>query len=276
MLHQNGLNVLERRDFEKFCPSFYAKAPITDVSDQYAFLNTRDIAAQLWEKGWKPVFARESRSIKPENKGFTRHVVRWAHEDFVMNGERIELVGVNSHNKASAFKFMAGVFRLVCANGMIVQTSNFGNFRIIHKGDIAEQVMTAINGIAEGAKQISGNMKTYKEIELTPREQGRFAIAAHKLIYQEPSTAPIQPAQLLTPKRYIDKVENGGWLPKPDLWTTFNVVQENTLKGGLRGFNAKGKRTKTRKINSIEKDVKLNQALWQLTANVADYKLKAS
>ncbi|MNG31048.1 hypothetical protein D3C84_1167890 [compost metagenome] len=49
-----------------------------------------------------------------------------------------------------------------------------------------------------------------------------------------------------------------------DLWTTFNRVQENTIKGGLRGRNKQGRRTTTRAVNGIDQDVKLNRALWVL------------
>jgi len=59
----------------------------------------------------------------------------------------------------------------------------------------------------------------------------------------------------------------------PDLWTTFNRVQENIIKGGVRGRNATGKRTTTRAVNGIDQGVKLNRALWVLAEEMR--KLKA-
>ena len=240
----HGLKVLETHDFDTWCPSFYATAPKSDVSDQYAFLNTRDIAVQLWKAGWMPTYAREARSVDLSNRGVTKHIVRWSHKDYVLDGERIELVGVNSHNRASAFIFMAGIFRMVCANGIISQTSDFGSFRVIHKGDIVEQVQEAITGISDIAGKLSGKISEFKEIELTPNEQDIFAHTAHSFIYQDPASAPITPDQLLKPRRYADAYDINAWgydnRPKEDLWTTFNVIQENPLKGGLRGVNSKG------------------------------------
>ena len=48
-----------------------------------------------------------------------------------------------------------------------------------------------------------------------------------------------------------------------DLWTTYQRVQENLIKGGLSGRNAKGRRrTHARAVRGIDGDVKLNRALW--------------
>ncbi|ECI9217664.1 DUF945 domain-containing protein, partial [Salmonella enterica] len=46
--------------------------------------------------------------------------------------------------------------------------------------------------------------------------------------------------------------------------TTYQRVQENMTKGGLWGKNAKGKRQRTRAVNGIDGDVKLNRALWEM------------
>jgi len=275
----DGLQVLERQDFERTCPSFYATHPKSDVSDKYAFISTLEIANQLWHEGWYPVSARESRSILPENRGFTRHMIRWAHKDFSVNGERIELVGTNSHNRASLFQFLCGIFRKVCTNGLIAQTADFGSFSVRHIGDIGEQVQQAITGIAKAAHGIASKMDEFKAIEMTPDEQGVFAMTAHNYLYEDPKTAPIRPDQLLIPRRSLDAATDSSrsryaaTLPKPDLWTTYNVIQENITKGGVRGYNRNThRRVKTRQIKSIEKDVKLNQALWTMTQAMADLK----
>ncbi|EPR5977017.1 TPA: DUF945 domain-containing protein, partial [Citrobacter freundii] len=39
-------------------------------------------------------------------------------------------------------------------------------------------------------------------------------------------------------------------------------IQENLIKGGLSGRNAKGGRSHTRAVRGIDGDVKLNRALW--------------
>ena len=68
--------------------------------------------------------------------------------------------------------------------------------------------------------------------------------------------APVTSSQLLSPRRVQD-YDN-------DLWTTFNRIQENSIKGGLRGRNKQGRRATTRAVGGIDQDVKLNRALWVL------------
>jgi hypothetical protein len=260
----NGLRVMERNDLERVCPSFYATQPKEDVSDKYTFLNTREIACQLWDNGWMPVSAREQRANIADNKGFTKHIVRFANKDFKVNGERIEIVGVNSHNRAAAFSLMAGVFRLVCSNGMVAKTSDFGSFKIKHIGDIGSQVQEAVNKISGTASKIAGSIEDFKTIDLTQNERGLFASTAHEYLYGENNHAPITPRGLLITRRRTDE--------GTDLWTTFNKVQENIMKGGIRGRAKTGRRTRTRAIKDISKDVKLNQALWTMAENFAQLK----
>jgi hypothetical protein len=65
---------------------------------------------------------------------------------------------------------------------------------------------------------------------------------------------PVNETQLLTPRRVQDQ--------RNDLWTTYQRIQENLVKGGLTGRNATGKRARTRAVSGIDGDVKLNRALW--------------
>ena len=65
---------------------------------------------------------------------------------------------------------------------------------------------------------------------------------------------PVTEAQILSARRWQDE--------SSDLWTTYQRIQENLLKGGLPGRTAKGKRSHTRAVRGIDGDVKLNRALW--------------
>jgi hypothetical protein len=79
---------------------------------------------------------------------------------------------------------------------------------------------------------------------------------------------PVQPHQLLKEQRYDDKGN--------DLWTTFNVVQENTMRGGLKGISRGGdgrlRRTTTRSVKGLDRNIRQNQALWFLTEKMAELK----
>ena len=57
------------------------------------------------------------------------------------------------------------------------------------------------------------------------------------------------------------------------LWTTFQRVQENVIRGGQPGRSAQGRRLQTRPVGSIDRVVSLNRALWMLAEEMR--KLKA-
>lgn len=59
--------------------------------------------------------------------------------------------------------------------------------------------------------------------------------------------------------------------------TTFNVIQENTVKGGLHGVSVNAetgqrRRQTTRAVTGIDQDVRLNKALWLLGERMAQLK----
>ncbi len=62
---------------------------------------------------------------------------------------------------------------------------------------------------------------------------------------------PVTTADILTPRRREDYGK--------DLWSAYQTIQENMLKGGISGRNARGKRIHTRTIHSIDTDIKLNR-----------------
>lgn len=102
-------------------------------------------------------------------------------------------------------------------------------------------------------------------------EQNIFANAAHLLRFGNAdgeTSTPIKPEQLLIPRRYDDRAN--------DLWTVFNSVQENCIKGGLRGMIrdefGRPRRVKSRAVNGIDQDIKLNKALWTLSQRMAELK----
>ena len=61
---------------------------------------------------------------------------------------------------------------------------------------------------------------------------------------------------VLEPLRDADKGE--------DLWSVFNVIQEKITQGGYKAALQGAKARKVRKIKSFERDLNVNQQLFQL------------
>lgn len=260
---------LSMEQIAAMAPAVTAGKPYHNVSQRYAFVPTIEVVEMLTSRGWWPTKARQARVNRKERSGFQRHLVRLAHEkDLVAKepGDRVELVLLNSHDKNCAFALMAGIFRLVCENGLIVGQEKFA-FRHKHIFLEQEELFTNIHAIENNASRIHENIGQFQKLDMGDRERKRFAKKATEIAWREVSKSPIKPEALLTPRRKVDEHK--------DLWTTYNVVQENLMKGGLPGKSRKSNRqVKTRQITSVKKDVKMNAALWQLTENTAARKEK--
>jgi hypothetical protein len=124
--------------------------------------------------------------------------------------------------------------------------------------------------IIETANQMLDVADDMASIVLNRDEQHIFAEAAHALKFADSeSSTVITPESLLKPRRAVD--QRGS-----DLFTVFNVIQENLIKGGVSGYrmNQYGytTRAKTREVKAIDQNVKLNRALWSLTEKMMELK----
>jgi hypothetical protein len=259
---------LDNSQLRIMAPSIFATEPYQAMSDKYAFVPTFQILEKLRKEGFYPYQARESRTRIADKRGFTKHMLRLRHVNHALCqqvGDLIpEVVLVNSHDGGCAYQLHAGLFRLVCSNGMTVADSTFEKLSVRHSGDCWIEAVEGVLSIARAMPQIIEKVEDFQAIELSPDERGVFAEAALQLRY--PEKAPITAAQLLRPRRYEDN--------RKDLFATMNVVQEHLIKGGIRGrsLGQTPRRTTTRTVKGIDQDVKLNKALWSLTERMAELK----
>ena len=244
-------------------PSVFATEPWERVSDKYAFIPTIEVVDALREEGFFPTQAMQSKTRIAGKKDFTKHMLRFRREiDLNTDMKEVpELVLVNSHDRTSSYQLSAGIFRLVCSNGMIVKSAGFGEVKVNHTGNIKDDVIEGSYSIIEEMPRIMENMQMLKGINLSPEQQYAYATAAMALRYPVKELSPITPSSLLTTRRREDY--------NVDLWTTFNKVQENFIRGGMRGITKTGKNMSTRAISSVSENVTLNKALWVLTEEMA-------
>jgi len=248
-------------------PAAGSTAPIDGVSNRYSFVPTLTAVDLLRDAGWFPVHAEQSTVRKIDRDGYQRHLIRFAKNGLLFDGERIDLVLYNSHDRGCAFRLIASVWRKICGNGLMV-ASEFANFSHKHIGFSPDDFIHSAGEIASVAGIIADQVHAMKAIEMTPDERGIYAQAAHNLVFTEPEKAPVVPEQLLAERRFDDKGN--------DLWTTFNVVQENIMRGGLKGTKRDNggrlRRATTRPVKAIDRNIQLNQALWYLTEKMAELK----
>ena len=263
------LRFLTNDDIINYVPAAGALAPVKKASARYSFVPTISVVDALRDVGWFPISAQQSNPRLDARQGFQQHLLRFAHKNPTgLKDERVDLLLWNSHDLGSAFKLFAGVWRFVCGNGLMVG-SELMNFRHKHVGFNMGDLLGSALKIANHAGVVAQQIDSMKTIDMTPDEQGVYAMAAHNLVYSDQADqAPVRPEYLLSTRRYEDSQD--------DLWSTFNVVQENIIKGGLKcsKINDVGRRRKvtTRPVKALDRSVQLNQALWMLTEGMAALK----
>lgn len=258
MMITNRSNVALTNDqLARVAPAIFASAPHASMSSRYSFVKTIDVIEALRGAGWAPVAAQVGKARDLSRIGVQRHVVRLRHPDVRLDvgGLFPELVLVNSHDGASAYQLHAGLFRLVCGNGLVIADATFAKVSIKHTGVSAAQVVDASFEVVKEVPRLGQSVEQMRAVQLTEMEQNVFASAAARLRWNE-NEIPVQPAGLLQARRYDDR--------GADLWNTFNRVQENLSQGGVRGRSTTGRRMSTRGIASVTEDTKINKALWHL------------
>jgi hypothetical protein len=261
--------VLSRDDLRRIAPSVFASQPWHGMSGRYRMVPTIEVADILRDRGFFPVRADQSRS-RIEGKGdFTRHMIRFRHADHLtptnVGTDLPELVLTNSHDGTAAYRFNSGIFRLVCSNGLLVASADFGGISVKHSGGqgFHDRIIDATFRIIEQTPRTLDTIERWKQITLPRTQQLALAEAAMEL---KPN-ASIRPAFLLTARRDEDLTAPDA---SRDLWRTLNVLQENLMRGGIQGQNERGRRIRTRPTRSVVADIKINRALWRLAEEMAE------
>lgn len=257
---------LSNKDLIAKASSIGATQPHPGVSNKYSFIPTLKAVNFLRDAGFVPVEARQGRSLADHRDGFQRHMIKFSNPHLDLGPRRLEINLYNSHDRGCAYILSGALTELVCSNGLVV-SSNKAEFRHKHIGFDADLFIESAKFVAKAMIQIGEVIPSWEAIELTQNEQGIFANAAHDLLYDGREHQNTQPEQLLTSRRIADR--------EPNLWKTFNVIQENIIRGGMRGVSAKGRKTMTRGITNIHREKVINQALWSMADHIADIKQAA-
>jgi len=249
----------------RVAPSMFADAPHESRSQRYAYIPTATVLTELRKEGFQPFMVTQTRTRHEDRCDYTKHMIRLRHASQInARGEANEIILLNSHDGTSSYQMLAGMFRFVCSNGLVCGDT-VADVRVPHKGDVAGQVIEGAYQVLHGFDRALESRESMQAITLDEGEVEVFARAALSLKYDDPDKpAPITESQILMPRRFDDR--------RPDLWMTFNRVQENLTKGGLSGRSANGRRQQTRPVQGIDSDVRLNRALWLLADGLRQLK----
>jgi hypothetical protein len=249
-----------------------------NVSDKYIQANTATVIEDLGKLGWYPTDAKQCRPKKGSSGIRSFHMISFQNPNVKIckpvtdaDGNTSEIVDsypriilTNSHDGFNSFKFMVGLFRLICSNGLVLCSDQFANLSIRHMNYDFETLRVMVNDIVENVPHVVCTMNQMKNTFLNENDMKELATSVVKIRKEldENQQFDIDEDTIMDILNPVRDEDTGN-----DLWTIFNVCQEKMIKGGFQASGKNNKMRKQRSITSIKKDIDYNQQLWNLAMN---------
>ena len=260
MIDLNAHTFLTKEQIKDKAKSIFATGGGENTSERYSHIPTYQIVEDMKVLGWEVVDVKEVKARK--NVGFQKHLVVFRNNDIVIDGKDGDTVFpqillTNSSDGKNAFTFRAGLFRLVCENGLVISTQDFANMRIRHYGYKFEDLKATITNIVEKLPLTVASMNKFKQIQLNKKQILKLAKDALNIRFGEVemNRITVDWNEFVKPTRREDE--------GTDLWSVFNVVQEKVLEGDFN-YVAGNRSRKARKIKNFNQDMELNSRLYEL------------
>lgn len=265
MLNIQNQNFLTKVDVRRKASSIFTTTSAPTTSEKYTHISTEKVIDDMVTLGWGVIDAKQVKARK--GVGFQKHLIVFRNNDLQINAEDGDTVYpqillTNSHDGKNAFTFTAGLFRMVCENGLVISTQTFENMKIRHMGYSFEELQKVIREMVEKLPLTVEALNKLRSIDMNQEAALDFAKKALEIRFKdEMENIEIDLEDLLTPIRKEDK--------GTDLWSTYNVVQEKLIKG-LFDYKYGVKVRKARKIKNFQQDIKLNTELFNLALEYAE------
>lgn len=240
-------------EIKRTAPAIFSTSPSTKMSNKYVFVPTLDIMENFQKEGW------ELSSVKQTGKGlYGVHELRFRNGELPKVGDSlVEAIIRNSHNGMATFSVSAGLHRLVCSNGLTVPTSVAESFNVKHQRFDLDDAKRLTESFAGRLPHIQNSVDRMMNKVMTDKERIQFIKEAIALRWK-PGHIPasLDVMSIVHPRREEDSSK--------DVWTTFNVIQENFVRGGLKYTSNNGRKTELKGLKSIMAVNQINTKLWDL------------
>ena len=257
-------------DIEFICPvAFKEKMTKSEIkklglSKHYSFVPTSRVINDLRTLGWNPVDAVQVKARKKETNGYQKHMITFENDSYKTEGatEYPQLLLTNSHDGGNAFTLSAGIFRLVCSNGLVIKTEDYGTSRLVHKGYSFESIQKLVNDFVATIDETLARIADMKKVELNRDQQMEFAKQAALLRFTEKSynEENIDKVLDLDDLLNVERAEDAG----NGLWEVYNRVQESLVQGKYQYLGGNKKFRKARPIKNFKQSIHVNQKLSEL------------
>jgi len=260
MLNYENSEFLTLEELKETTPSIFTKKGSNDTSKKYTHIPTDRVIKDLELLGWGVVDAKQVKARKGE--GYQKHLVVFRNPDVVINGKDGDTVYpqillTNSHDAKNSFQFQAGLFRMICENGLVIADKQFEDYKIRHMGYDFETLQGIIKEMVSNLDLTVESMNKMKATELSEEQTLELAkLMLETRIKDTNNTFTDQSIKdVLIPQRKEDK----GF----GLWEVFNRVQENIIEGNFEYNTIGGKSRQARVIKNFKQDMKVNSKMFE-------------
>jgi len=290
MLDLSKSQELTKDELRDIAPSIFSTMPSPEVSKKYSHIPTYKLIDDMKLLGWKAIDAKEVKARQKSTVGFQKHLVVFRNPDIVINqmpnniresitsptGYRRtdgtfakknpidtvfpQILLTNSHDGKNAFTFTAGLFRMICENGLVISTNEFEKVSIRHMGYDFDELQKQIQEMTERLPLTVESMNNMISTKMEQESIVKFAkdMLAVRFPEDELKRITIDMDEFITPVRPEDKGE--------DLWSVFNVIQEKIIEGDF-DYTIGTKHRKARQIKNFKQDMDLNSKMFDVALN---------
>ena len=262
MIDLTKTEFMTKEQMREAAPAVFTMTPSNEVSKHYTHIPTTKVIDDMELLGWGVVDVKEVKARKAKTRGVQKHMVVFRNPDVVINGEDGDTVFpqillTNSHDGKNAFTFTAGLFRMICENGLVISTTQFEDVKMRHMGYTFEDLQENIREMVGRLPLTVESMNKMKQVEMEEKSILEFAKKALTTRFNELQMKRIKVdlKELVNPTR---KEDMGN-----DVWSVFNVVQEKIIHGDFEYISGTKVR-KARKVKNFKQDQKINKELFDL------------
>ena len=261
MLNTNSNKILSKKQINDVAPSVFTQSPSSDVTEKYTFISTEKVIDDMEELGWMPVDAKEVKARTKSTQGVQKHMIVFRNEDIVIDGEDgdtvyPQILMTNSHDGKNSFQFTAGLFRMICENGLVIADKTFEDVKMRHMGYTFEDLQVLIKDIVEKLPLTVESMNRMKSVELEKDQV--LELAKSLLDIRVEGTDNTFNDVAITNVLESQRKEDEGM----GLWEVFNRVQENIINGNFYYNTKSGKQRQARIIKNFKQDLDLNRNMF--------------
>lgn len=243
-------------------PAVFTREGSPSTSNLFAAVSTADILERMFGAGF---IASRAQQVGTTNYGY--HMVTLRHPDHrpMADGTVPEIILTNAADGSRSFRLRLGLFRFVCANGLVAG-NQFGDWYVDHRSDAPERALDLAHMAGYELEKLAAWCEQAQSLPVGEEWRRAYARRAAAIRWAGPlgtvDPVGVEDSEALLVTRRLEDIPL-------NVWNTYNVVQENMVRGGtVHTIGTTGRRTLAKPISSLQRDLEINTKLFDLTTHM--------